>query len=90
MGDLYTKKSVTIEAYQLSKLNAEALAIWCGGRMVEEIDAVTPTDTYVGVNIPTLEGVMRASEGDYIIKGIEGEFYPCKLSIFQASYDPPA
>lgn len=39
-----------------------------------------------GLVIPTLEGNMLASLGDYIIKGIAGEFYPCKPSIFNASY----
>lgn len=37
--------------------------------------------------ITTLEGVMRASNGDYIIKGVQGEFYPCKPDIFVATYD---
>lgn len=37
--------------------------------------------------IPTLEGVMEASIGDYIIKGIKGEFYPCKPDIFAATYE---
>lgn len=38
--------------------------------------------------IETLEGTMEASIGDYIIRGIKGEFYPCKPGIFNASYDP--
>lgn len=37
--------------------------------------------------IPTLEGVMTASAGDYIIKGVQGEVYPCKPDIFEASYE---
>jgi hypothetical protein len=37
--------------------------------------------------IPTLEGVMNANPGDYIIKGIKGEFYPCKSDIFEATYE---
>ncbi len=37
--------------------------------------------------IKTLEGVMRANEGDYIIKGIKGEIYPCKPDIFEATYE---
>jgi hypothetical protein len=37
--------------------------------------------------IPTLEGVMTASEGDWIIKGVKGEFYPCKPDIFEATYE---
>ncbi len=38
------------------------------------------------IPITTLEGTMRASEGDYIIRGIKGEYYPCKPDIFEASY----
>ena len=39
------------------------------------------------IKIPTLEGVMDARVGDYIIKGIKGEFYPCKPDIFEATYE---
>lgn len=38
--------------------------------------------------IPTLEGSMTASPGDWIIRGVKGEFYPCKHDIFAATYDP--
>jgi hypothetical protein len=38
--------------------------------------------------IPTLEGVMTASRGDWVIKGIQGEFYPCKPDIFEKTYEP--
>jgi len=38
-------------------------------------------------SIPTLEGVMTASVGDYIIEGLNGEYYPCKPDIFEKSYD---
>ncbi|MBV4423629.1 hypothetical protein [Clostridium tyrobutyricum] len=37
--------------------------------------------------IPTLEGAMRATEGDYIIKGVDGEYYACKPDIFEKTYD---
>ena len=37
--------------------------------------------------IPTLEGAMRAKIGDYIIKSVNGEFYPCKPDIFEKTYD---
>lgn len=37
--------------------------------------------------VPTLEGDMTLSYGDYVIKGINGEFYPCKFDIFEASYE---
>lgn len=38
-------------------------------------------------DIPTMEGVMIATEGDYIIKGTEGEFYPCKPTVFIKKYE---
>lgn len=40
--------------------------------------------------IPTLEGTMRAEVGDWIIRGVKGELYPCKSDIFAATYDPVA
>lgn len=40
------------------------------------------------LDIPTLEGVMTASPGDWIIRGVKGEFYPCRPDIFVATYDP--
>lgn len=39
------------------------------------------------LEITTLEGIMKVSKGDYIIKGIKGEFYPCKPDIFHHTYD---
>jgi hypothetical protein len=41
-----------------------------------------------GIAIETLEGVMVADPGDWIIRGIQGEFYPCKPDIFEATYEP--
>lgn len=41
-----------------------------------------------GIGIDTLEGRMIASVGDWIIKGVKGEFYPCKADIFEATYEP--
>lgn len=41
-------------------------------------------------HIPTMEGVMRADVGDYIIEGLRGEYYPCKPDIFAKSYKPAA
>ena len=40
------------------------------------------------IEIPTLEGNMSALPGDWIIKGVKGEFYPCKPDIFDATYEP--
>ena len=45
-------------------------------------------DGRIALAIPTLEGVMIGVEGDWIIKGIKGELYPCKDDIFRATYEP--
>lgn len=42
----------------------------------------------IGLRIPTLEGVMLGVEGDWIIRGVQGELYPCKPDIFAATYEP--
>lgn len=48
-----------------------------------------PTTYYDGtLTIRTLEGDMTANKGDWIIKGVQGEFYPCKPDIFAATYEP--
>lgn len=50
----------------------------------------TPNGTKEGrtyIEIPTLEGIMQANIGDYIIKGVKGEFYPCKPDIFEMTYE---
>lgn len=39
------------------------------------------------ITIPTLEGKMKVSDGDFIIRGVKGEFYPCKPDIFEQTYD---
>ena len=41
-----------------------------------------------GSRIETLEGYMKISKGDYIIKGVKGEFYPCRADIFEMTYEP--
>lgn len=96
----FRKKPVEIEAVQLTRDNADAVAAWCGGRVVREAKPSDPTDVYIALKIPTLEGTMTAETfhpstwdgrqylgGDYIIKGVSGEFYPCKPDIFKATYD---
>jgi len=50
--------------------------------------ADTDGDTPHSIAIRTLEGTMRADLGDWIIRGVQGEFYPCKPDIFAATYEP--
>ena len=100
MMKTYRKKPVEIQAWQLTRENVYEVAKWCGGRVVQEAKPGDPTDVYIGLDIPTLEGVMRAetfapetwdgskySGGDFIIKGVNGEFYSCKYSIFWKTYE---
>lgn len=79
MSPMYRKRPVTIEAIQLTPLNLEEIEEFVGGDL-----AIHPEG---GVVIATLEGAMRASIGDYIIKGVQGEFYPCKPDIFAKTYE---
>jgi hypothetical protein len=84
---IYRKKPVEIQAVLFDKSNGGPAAKWCGGRNRFEAKASDPTDVAEWIDIPTLEGVMRANLGDYIIRGVQGEFYPCKPNIFAATYD---
>lgn len=59
------------------------LAKWCGGDFQSDLEGMFEPR----INIPTLEGVMTASPGDWIIKGVKGEFYPIKEEIFLATYE---
>ena len=76
----YRKKPVVIDAIQWSGDNIEDIASFMNWRMFEH-------DKLNGLVILTLEGRHSASVGDFIIKGVAGEFYPCKPEIFNATYD---
>lgn len=83
----FRKKPVVILAIQLDKTNAEKIAEWCGGATWMDKMIFPVEDRITVVYIETLEGVMWADIGDWIIKGIKGEFYPCKPDIFDATYE---
>ena len=88
----YRKKPVTIEAIRFDG-DTQAMsevARWCGGRVRSEAKASYRTDVAYWLDVPTLEGVVTANRGDYVIKGVQGEFYPCKPGIFEATYEPIA
>lgn len=44
--------------------------------------------TGIGVNIETIEGIMHGNDGDWVIRGVQGETYPCRDDIFRATYEP--
>lgn len=82
----YKKRPVVISAMQFNggwSGDGSAICEWIGA-------SGTWTSRACGdglLHIRTLEGDMTASPGDYIIKGVKGEFYPCKPDIFEATYD---
>ena len=80
----YRKKPVVIEAMQLRPLENEHLVMeW----LSEEGAQHSYNSDYMTLAIETLEGTMTAHMGDYIIKGVHGEFYPCKPDIFEKTYE---
>jgi len=83
----YRKKPVVIEAVQLEDLEVYTLMAiqQFVGLANDKVLAVSD-----GVLINTLEGTMKASIGDFIIKGVQGEFYPCKPDIFEKTYEKVA
>ena len=82
----YRKKPVIIEAYKFTGhgKNTEFIMEWSEGNC-EVLTRANIEDTILFVY--TLEGTMLASVGDFIIKGIQGEFYPCKPDIFELTYE---
>lgn len=83
----FRKKPVVIEAMQLPPIDEDA-----SDELIDFLasagDGVITSDYDGGVAINTLEGTMRGDPGDWIIKGVKGEFYPCKPDIFAATYEP--
>ena len=90
----YIKKPVEIEAIQLKEDNIIEVFDFLDGanyketKSTEELEDFNQRMLKQGyIEIETLEGIMKVSFGDYIIKGVKGEFYPCKSDIFQATYE---
>lgn len=84
----FRKKPIEIEAMHIGTHSMLEVARWCGGRIQTSAKASDPRDVASWLEIPTLEGVMRASRGDWVIRGVKGEFYPCKPDIFEETYEP--
>jgi len=78
MANKYRKKPVEVEAVQYTGDNFQDLAEFVGKDLVVGVS---------GIYIRTLEGDMLISIGDYVIRGVNGEFYPCKPDIFEKTYE---
>lgn len=76
----YRKKPVPVEARQYTGDNFIELQNWSEGNIAMDDDSNN-------VFVATLEGLMFFDEGDYVIKGVHGEFYPCKGDIFEETYE---
>lgn len=76
---MFRKKPVVIEAVQFKNGNFDEIEKFVGG------DAAFSNGKLI---VATLEGPLNASNEDWIIKGVKGEFYPCKPDIFAATYEP--
>ena len=90
VGVRFRKKPVVIEAMQYiwrepNQTNALEIVKWVNANSGE---AGMPGPVIRWLSIVTLEGTMQASPGDWIIRGVAGEFYPCKPDIFTATYEP--
>ena len=95
----FRKKPVVIEAVQHDGTPESNRRIidWTRGsatpasmdkRVTVFDDGSRVVDTYPQLSIATTEGSMWVATGDWIIRGVKGEFYPCKPDIFEATYDP--
>ena len=93
----YRKKPVVVDAIQLKKtqISIREILEMMGQEVITKCNVASyKFYEYCNVifdkgymEIETLEGVMRANIGDYIIKGVNGEFYPCKPDIFEKTYE---
>lgn len=82
---LFRKKPVVIEAMQFCNGDRRPILAWLRENKAQYDAGVDASGDFV--KIRTLEGAMDARENDWIIKGVKGEFYPCKPDIFDATYE---
>lgn len=101
MKNRYRKRPIVIEAIQLRWDTWDEMCNFAEvGKLVDgkpegtfldtegqPVDEFPGDEGSLGLFIPTLEGVMIGCENDWIIKGINGEFYPCKPDIFEKTYE---
>jgi hypothetical protein len=83
----FRKKPIVVEARQFTIHDAEYpldIQEWCNGKVRGTLLPATERC----LQIDTLEGEMECNVGDWIIKGVKGEFYSCKADIFALTYDP--
>lgn len=89
-GMTFRKIPVEVEAEQWTKTNHGTVMRFLGGTGLELYGDETDTFVYLkeGLFVKTPNGPVCVSENDWVIKGVKGEFYPCKSDIFEATYEP--
>ncbi len=88
----YRRKNVedpapTVQAVKLTQDDVDEIVQWCGGQRVVEHDALDYSSTFIGLNLETPLGYVRASEGDYILMDVDGNFHRRKPNVFGAAYE---
>lgn len=81
----YRKKPIEVEAVQFTRRNIVEVMEFTNNQI--EITTEIRMNGKMYAEIETIEGIMKVSENDYIIKGVNGEFYPCKPDIFKKTYE---
>lgn len=89
----YKKKPIVVEAIRWTGSNLEEIRNFVGNDLIEnyikhfDIERTLIKQTLTGIAINTLEGTMRVDYGDYIIKDVNNELYPCKPDVFEQTYE---
>ena len=92
MVQKFRKKPIVIEAIQYNNFNLAEIEAFVGKKLNQELESETAylagkETPKFSLIIETLEGNHKAMPNDYIIKGVQGEFYPCKPEIFEQTYE---
>lgn len=82
----YRKKPLAIEAVKFTDENFDTIVDWLSRETQWFNEKNMPTGDLL--YIETLEGVMRLKRGDYLLRGVHGEFYPCDAKVFEETYIP--
>ena len=91
MSKLYRKKPVVVEAVRFTRENICEVVEFTGGKAHGfSVRCERGMPGVLECVVQTLEGALVAAEGDYIIRGVKGELYPCKPDIFEQTYEEAA
>lgn len=84
----YRKKPVVIDAFQMTEERRWHNDEWPNWLHDAWTGSLRPNQSNGFLEIKTLEGWLNVSQGDWIIRGVKGELYPCKPDVFKATYEP--